>query len=30
MNDKEFERLYIILFVAGLALALYDIFIWRP
>ena len=30
MNDKDFERLYIILFVAGLALALYDIVIWRP
>ena len=30
MNDKEFERLYIILFVAGLALTLYDIFIGRP
>lgn len=30
MNDKDFERLYIILFVAGLSIALYDIFFWRP
>ena len=30
MNNEEFERLYIILFVAGLALALYDIFFGRP
>jgi hypothetical protein len=30
MNDKNFERLYIIVFVVGLAISLYDLFIWRP
>jgi hypothetical protein len=30
MNDEEFKRLYIIVFVVGLAIALYDIFFWRP
>jgi hypothetical protein len=30
MNDKEFERLYIIVFVVGFAITLYDIFFWRP
>lgn len=30
MNDKDFERLYIILFVVGFAISLYDLFIWRP
>ena len=30
MNDKDFERIYIIVFVVGLAIALYDIVIWRP